>query len=159
MSDSDSTSNVDTFATEKSFEVEDLLPLESSPVSQNHRGPEPYQFEPLAQQAAAGAKKMEDFIGVTARRVWGLDELPPKRHQPPFQPVAKFDCNSWILVQRGQSLLHFYSKIHQSAGKKEYRKEGRIRMRTKRNLEETPKTPTNHQHQYTKDTEDLSINS
>lgn len=157
MSDSDSTGNVDTFATEKSFEVEDLLPPESSPVSQNHRGPEPYQFEPLAQQAAAGAKKMEDFIGVTARRVWGLDELPPKRHQPPFQPVAKFDCNSWILVQRGQSLLHFYSKIQ--VLERKYRKEGRIRMRTKRNLEETPKTPTNHQHQYTKDTEDLSINS
>lgn len=42
MSDTDSTSNVDIFATERSFEVEDLSPPESSPISQNHRGPEPY---------------------------------------------------------------------------------------------------------------------
>lgn len=54
MSDSDSTSNVNTFATERSFEMEDLSPPECSPISQNHRGPELYQFEPLAQQAAAG---------------------------------------------------------------------------------------------------------
>lgn len=46
MSESESTGHVDPFATEWSFEVEDVSSPESPPINYNYRCLEPYQFEP-----------------------------------------------------------------------------------------------------------------
>ena len=55
MTDSDSSTH--SFSTDRSFEVEHFSPRES-PISLDHRGPESYEFELLA-QAAAGVEGME----------------------------------------------------------------------------------------------------
>lgn len=93
---------MDTFATERLFEVEDCR-LQS---------PEPYQFELLAHQAAVSVDCRVDRCSYrNSKKRWFVTKTVFSFHFPPSQPIAKFDCNSWVSAHRWHSLLHFYNKI------------------------------------------------
>lgn len=92
--ESNSTSNADTFAIKRSFEVEDLSPPESSPISQNHRGPGLYQVEPLAQQAAAAAKEMEVYRSSSGSGVGVSTKTTSKMSLAAISASSKIFCNS-----------------------------------------------------------------
>lgn len=49
MSDSDGTTSVDTSATERALDVDDVSPPESPPINHDPGGPEPYRLEPSVQ--------------------------------------------------------------------------------------------------------------
>lgn len=63
---SDSKSSMDIFATERPFEVEDLSPPQSPPISHDHQWSR--DIEPLVQQT--GAEEMEVFIGIQDEQWW-----------------------------------------------------------------------------------------
>uniref|UniRef100_A0A671VER7 P2X purinoreceptor 7 intracellular domain-containing protein n=1 Tax=Sparus aurata TaxID=8175 RepID=A0A671VER7_SPAAU len=132
MSDSDS--SADTFATERSFEVEDLSPPESPTGDSDtadtaldhggdHGGPEPYQFEPLAPQAAGSSEEMELQERMGDISEWcscgHCSNLSPRENvcckceqiggaacvtvHPGFEPVA---LNPYVLLTHNIFILH-----------------------------------------------------
>lgn len=120
MNESESTGHVDPFATERSFEVEDLSSPESPPINYNQSCLEPDHFEPyvhanypLNTHLTSLSWQVLVFTEGRASRGGSWWKWSRQCHHPPAQPIAKFDCNSQVLAHRGQSLSHFHNKICQ----------------------------------------------